>query len=75
MTKVDSHSDDRTANNVVRHQYRILSDAEKAAMVAVKDKGAELLELVSKLGEGREIEVAKIKIEESVMWAVKFITA
>lgn len=27
---VDSASDARTANNAVRHQYRVLSDAESA---------------------------------------------
>lgn len=43
---VDSASDARTANNTVRHTYRVLSDAEKASMVAIKDKGAELLNLI-----------------------------
>jgi hypothetical protein len=46
---VDSGSDDRTANNAVRHQYRVLSDAEKAQMVAIKDKGAEFLDLIDGL--------------------------
>lgn len=46
---VKSASDDRTANNAVRHQYRVLSDAEKAAMVAIKDKGAEFLALIESL--------------------------
>lgn len=46
MTTVDSASNDRTANNAVRHQYRVLSDAEKAQMVAIKDKGAELIDLI-----------------------------
>jgi hypothetical protein len=36
---VDSASDSRTANNAVRHQYRVLSDPEKLAMVAIKDYG------------------------------------
>jgi hypothetical protein len=46
---VDSASDDRTANNAVRHTYRVLTDAEKAQMVAIKDKGAEFLELLESL--------------------------
>lgn len=29
MTTVDSTSDERTVNNVMRHQYRVLTDAEK----------------------------------------------
>lgn len=53
MSMVDSASDARTANNAVRHQYRVLSDAEKAQMIAVKDKGAELLTLIESLGNSR----------------------
>lgn len=47
--QVDSASDARTVNNAVRHQYRALSDEEKAQMVAVKDKGAEFLALLETL--------------------------
>lgn len=72
---VDSASDARTANNAVRHAYRVLSDAEKAQMVAVKDKGAEFLNLIDTLGPSRETSLARTKIEEAVMWAVKHVTA
>lgn len=80
MSTVDSASDARTANNAVRHQYRVLSDAEKAQMVAIKDKGAEFLTLLdeayqSRPGPSRELDVARQKVEEAVMWAVKHITA
>ncbi|WPZ36698.1 hypothetical protein T8K17_11185 [Thalassobaculum sp. OXR-137] len=75
MTQVDSASDDRTANNAVRHTYRVLSDAEKAQMVAIKDKGAELLTLIDSIGGSRELSIAKTKTEEAVMWAVKHVTA
>lgn len=47
--RVDSASDARTANNTVRHTYRVLSDAEKAQMVAIKDKGEEFLALIDSL--------------------------
>ena len=47
--RVDSSSDQRTINNAVRHTYRVLSDAEKAQMTAVKDKGAEFLALIEAL--------------------------
>lgn len=46
---VDSASDDRTVNNAARHQYRVLSDAEKARMTAVKDQGAAFLQLIEEL--------------------------
>lgn len=49
MTQIDSASDGRTANNAVRHKYRVLTDAEKAQMVAVKDKGQEFLDLIDSL--------------------------
>jgi hypothetical protein len=71
---MDSTSDDRTANNTLRHQYRLLSDEEKAAVLAIKDKGAELLALITAQGSGRELSIAKTKTEEAVMWAVKHVT-
>lgn len=96
MNTVDSASDDRTANNAVRHKYRVLSDEEKEKMVASKDKGAELIALIDHdLGGryetmamdgfgnrivggpplSRELEIARQRAEEAVMWAVKHITA
>jgi len=75
MTSVNSASDDRTVNNTMRHQYRVLSDAEKANMSAIKDAGMKFHDLVAGMGNSREIALAKTKIEEAVMWAVKHITA
>ena len=72
---LDSTSDARTINNTARHQYRVLTEAEKANVTAVKDAGIKFLELVSGLGNSRETSLAKTKIEEAVMWAVKHITA
>ena len=75
MAYVDSTSDARTTNNTMRHQYRVLSDAEKANMQKIKDMGLEYHEFISGLGNSRELSIAKTKIEEAVMWAVKHITA
>lgn len=75
MASVDSTSDARTANNTMRHAYRVLSDAEKANMQAIKDEGLKFHEMVAGMGNSREISIAKTKIEEAVMWAVKHITA
>jgi hypothetical protein len=73
---VDSESDERTVNNAVRHQYRVLSDEEKAAMVHIKDVGLAFLEDIDiYVPKGREASIAKTKIEEAVMWAVKGLTA
>lgn len=74
MTTVDSTSDQRTVNNVMRHQYRVLTDDDKAQMQAIKDKGLELHDLIEGIGASRELSLAKTKTEEAVMWAVKHLT-
>lgn len=71
---IGSTSDERTVNNVMRHEYRVLTDGEKVTMQAIKDKGRELWELLDAAGASRELAIAKTKAEESVMWAVKHIT-
>lgn len=71
---VSSASDERTANNAVRHQYRILSDAEKAQMMELKDLGAAFLEKCDEIGSSRELSLAKTNAEQAVMWAVKHVT-
>jgi hypothetical protein len=71
---VSSFSDGRTANNVMRHEYRVLSDDEKAMMLKIKDDGKALHDYLDSLGVSRELSVAKTKLEEAVMWAVKHLT-
>lgn len=86
---VDSTSDARTVNNVMRHAYRVLSDDEKRQMQAIKDKGLEFMALLHDIGgtlttfeavkddvrlASRELSLAGTKVEEAVMWAVKHIT-
>lgn len=72
---IDSTADERVVNNVMRHAYRILSNDEKVAMQAIKDKGLELYNLIESLGHSRELSLAKTKTEEAIMWAVKHLTA
>ena len=74
METVHSTSDERVVNNVMRHAYRVLSDDEKRQMQAIKDHGLSFFELVDGIGQSREMSLAKTKIEEAVMWAVKHIT-
>ena len=74
METVHSTSDERVVNNVMRHAYRVLSDDEKRQMQAIKDCGLSFFELVDGIGQSREMSLAKTKIEEAVMWAVKHIT-
>lgn len=75
MSFVDSTSDSRIVNNVMRHAYRVLSDSEKTQMQELKDMGLEFHDYLSAMGNSRELSLAKTKIEEAVMWAVKHVTA
>lgn len=70
---VNSTSDERTANNTMRHQYRVLTEDEKASQ-KIKDIGLEFHTFIDTLGKSRELSLALTKIEEAVMWAVKHIT-
>jgi hypothetical protein len=75
MAQVDSSSDARTVNNTVRHAYRVLSDAEKAQMLKIKDAGQALIDIINETGKSRELSLALTNAEQSVMWAVKHVTA
>ncbi len=78
ITMVDSASDERTVNNTMRHQYRVLSPEEKEHMLEIKDLGLAFLDAISRVEEDtngkREFALARTKVEEAVMWAVKGIT-
>lgn len=78
MSEIDSTSNERIVNNVMRHQYRVLTEDEKSAMSMVKDIGLAFLQacdtIAEDLGPSRELAVAKTRAEEAVMWAVKAIT-
>lgn len=71
---VDSTSTHRVVNNVMRHEYRVLSEAEKTQMQTIKDLGLEFFDYIETIGNSRELSLAKTKVEEAVMWAVKHIT-
>lgn len=77
-------SDERTVNNVMRHEYRVLTDDEKRQMQAIKDHGLAFVELLHSVGgtpadsggqASRELAIAQTKIEEAVMWAIKHVTS
>ena len=72
---VDSTSDKRTVNNVMRREYKVLSDNDKIDMKHIKDLGLEMHDYLEGLQQeteqSKELEIAKQKIEEAVMWAVK----
>ncbi len=70
----NSEDNERTSNNVMRHQYRELTSTEKINMLGVKDMGLTMYDYLETMGSSRELSLAKTKIEEAVMWAVKHIT-
>jgi hypothetical protein len=83
MNEVPSTSDQRVVNNVMRHNYRVLSDLEKERMQDIKDVGLTFIQQLHLIGgtnaggdrlASRELSLAATKIEEAVMWAVKHIT-
>ncbi len=74
MADIPSESDARTANNAVRHTYRILTDAEKQQMVDLKDIGAAFIAKCQEIGASRELALAITNAEQAVMWAVKHVT-
>jgi hypothetical protein len=69
-----STADRRIENNTLRHQYRTLSEEEKLRMQQVKDVGQTFLDLITEIGNSRELSLSKTKTEEAVFWAVKHIT-
>lgn len=80
---IDSESDGRTVNNAVRHQYRVLTDAEKAQMARIKDLGAAFIAALHEIGGtepggerfgSRDLSLANTHAEDAVMRAVRHIT-
>lgn len=86
--QVPSTSDERTANNAMRHTYRILSEEEKAFMTEVKDMGADFILLLHRIGRtsapsspeeehrfaSANLSLAFRHMEDAVYRAVKHIT-
>ncbi len=71
---MESTSDDRVKNNVVRHEYKTLSEDEKAQMKHLKDLGLEFIEFCDAIGTSRELSLAKTKMQEAVFWSVNHVT-
>jgi hypothetical protein len=66
---------DMPITQVFRPQYRNLDQEEGRLINQIKDKAEELYALLSSAKSSREQSIAKTKLEESVMWSVKSITA
>lgn len=64
----------RVENDILRRDYRILSEEEKMQIAEVKDLGAGFIAACNRIGRSRELSLAITKAEEATMWAVKYIT-
>lgn len=79
---IDAAGNDRTANNAVRHQYRQLTEAEKAQMVEVKDLAAAFIAKCHEIDgtlegdpiESRDLALAVDHAQDAAMRAVRHIT-
>lgn len=61
--------------SATRQTYRELDDAHQAAVALIKARGGDFLQTLSSIvPQGREQALARTKIEEAVMWAVKGVT-
>lgn len=72
--KLNATEDERTANNYGRHQYRKLSDEEKALVSGVKDATHDFGKVLDALPDSREKSIAIRKMVEASMWAVRGLT-
>ena len=80
---VSSTSDARTVNNIVRHEYRVLTDAEKQQVKEIKDAGAAFITQLHMIGGtdpmgermgSANLTLAMRHMEDAVYRAVKHIT-
>ncbi len=79
----ESTSDERTANNAVRHAYRKLTEEEKSQVEAIKVLGAGFISALHEIGgtdpggdkqASRDLALAQTHAEDAVMRAVRHIT-
>lgn len=76
---VSATSDDRVVNNVARHEYRVLTDDEKELVGEIKDRCAELIQLLEHnmqlmSRDLRSHQLAIEHIEDASMRAVRAVT-
>lgn len=63
--------DGDTVDDVMNVKPRSLSLEELALIEDIKGVGNDFYAMLHSLGDSREMEMAKLKLEECVMWAVK----
>jgi hypothetical protein len=58
----------------VRCKYKELEAEQHFQIASIKEIGQELIDLLNSLPESRELALAKVRVEEAVMWAVKAVS-
>lgn len=80
---IPSTSDARTVNNSTRQSYRLLTDAEKAQVDIIKQRGAEFIAFLHEIGgtdpeaermASRDLSLAMTHMEDAVIRAVRHVT-
>ena len=57
-------------NNLEQHALRVLSNNETLRKIkALREQGDTFLNLLQSFGNSRELDLARVKVEEAVMWA------
>ena len=74
-SELEYNAADDVDEDVMRMTPRQLTDDDKDKLVAIKGNAASLHGFFGTLGTSRELSLAKTKLEEAVMWAVKHVTA
>lgn len=81
--KFESTDDKRVTNNIMRHNYRKLTDEEKSYVEWIKDHGLTFVEMLHRIGKtdttgdrqgSRNLSLAQTHMEDAVMRAVKHLT-
>ena len=63
--------EDDTVEDVMNVNPKSLSLEQRLSIQEIKEFGNDFYAMLHSLGDSREIEMAKLKLEECVMWAVK----
>lgn len=71
----DARQEENIKPSRFRPRYRALSDDEKALHDAIKENAAALESLFDQIPVGRYTALGYTALEESIMWAVKGLTA
>lgn len=74
ITEVQPYPTHVGAGDVFRKSYQVLHPTRAELVESIKDKAAHLYGLFE-YANNREMSIAKTKLEEAVMWAVKSISA